>query len=75
MLCDISSYNQGNNTEEYCSCGCNKASYKGVPVEYLFPDINTCNRCIGTGAVLDEVVKMLTPALSFAGYGLYIIKQ
>jgi len=57
MLCDISSYDQGNNTEEYCSCGCNKASYKGVPV------------------VLDEVVKMLTPALSFAGYGLYIIKQ
>ncbi|MBK6586465.1 MAG: DUF2703 domain-containing protein [Coprothermobacter sp.] len=41
----------------------------------MFPDINTCNRCIGTGAVLDEVVKMLTPALSFAGYGLYIIKQ
>jgi len=68
MLCDISSYNQGIIRKNIVPVG-NKASYKGVPVEYLFPDINTCNRCIGTGAVLDEVVKMLTPALSFAGYG------
>ncbi len=54
--------------ENCCSCGCNKASDKKVLVDYLFLDINTCDRCIGTDVVLDEVVKILTPAFSLAGY-------
>jgi hypothetical protein len=30
--------------------------------------MQTCNRCIGTDAVLDEVMATLTPALKLAGY-------
>lgn len=51
-----------------CSCGCKEASGKKVIVEYLYLDIDTCNRCIGTDTVLDEVVASLTPALNLAGY-------
>ena len=54
--------------ENCYSCGCNKASDKKVLVEYLFLDVSTCDRCIGTDVVLDEVIKVLTPAFSLAGY-------
>jgi len=54
--------------ENCCSCGCNEASDKKVLVEYLYLDINTCDRCIGTDAVLDEVMKILTPVFRLAGY-------
>ena len=54
--------------ENCCSCGCNEASDKKVLIEYLFLDINTCDRCIGTDVVLEEVVKILTPVFSLAGY-------
>ncbi len=51
-----------------CSCGCGKAAEKKVIVEYLYLDLQTCNRCIGTDSVLDEVMTALTPALRLAGY-------
>ena len=41
---------------------------KSVKIEYLFLDLQTCDRCIGTDQVLDEVVETITPVLELAGY-------
>lgn len=43
-------------------------SPKKVTVEYLYLDLKTCDRCIGTDSVLDEVMLTLTPALKLAGF-------
>ena len=42
-------------------------SKKKIIIEYLYLDIETCDRCIGTDNVLDEVMITLTPALSLTG--------
>lgn len=47
----------------------NKASTK-VLVEYLFLDLQVCERCIGTEEVLEEVITTLAPALQLGGYEL-----
>ncbi len=55
--------------EEFCcSCGCEASPEKKIVVEYLYLDLHTCDRCIGTDAVLDEVIVTLTPALRLTGY-------
>lgn len=54
--------------ESCCSCGYEASSEKKIAIEYLYLDLQTCNRCIGTDAVLDEVMAVLTPALKLAGY-------
>ena len=54
--------------EACCSCGCESASEKKIVVEYLYLDLQSCDRCIGTDNVLDEVMMTLTPALQMAGY-------
>lgn len=54
--------------ESCCSCGCGTASEKKTVVEYLYLDIETCDRCIGTDNVLDEVMAALTPAFKVAGF-------
>lgn len=41
---------------------------KSVKIEYLYLDLNTCDRCCGTDVVLDEVVSVLRPVLEMAGY-------
>ncbi len=41
---------------------------KKAVVEYLYLDLETCDRCIGTDNVLDEVMMVLTPTLQLAGY-------
>ena len=41
---------------------------KSVKIEYLYLDLNTCDRCCGTDVVLDEVVSALRPVLEMAGY-------
>lgn len=59
------------NKSEKCSCFsgcCGEKPVKKVLVEYLYLDLNTCDRCIGTDKVLDEVMAILTPALDLAGY-------
>lgn len=43
-------------------------SEKKVSVEYLYLDLNTCDRCIGTDNILDAVMNILTPTLKLAGY-------
>ena len=41
---------------------------KTVLVEYLYLDLKTCDRCVGTDKVLEEVLEVLTPVLELAGY-------
>ena len=48
---------------------------KEIKIEYLFLDLNTCDRCIGTDGVLDEVVDVLRPVLELAGYQVIYQKQ
>jgi hypothetical protein len=43
---------------------------KQVLVEYLYLDLQVCDRCIGTEQVLDEVLSKLSPELQLAGYTL-----
>ena len=54
--------------ETTCSCGCGEPSPKMISVDYLFLDLNTCDRCIGTDKVLEEVLSELSPAMELAGY-------
>lgn len=69
---DDSGWTPPNGTQEAeepcCSCGCGETSEKKVLVEYLYLDLHTCERCIGTDGVLDEVVMTLTPSIRLAGY-------
>lgn len=54
--------------ESCCSCGCGMASERKIVVEYFYLDLETCDRCIGTDNVLDEVMMTLTPALNITGF-------
>ena len=38
-----------------CSCDCSEELGKKVLIEYLFLDLNTCDRCIGTDKVLGSM--------------------
>lgn len=53
----------GIKNKDRCSYGCKK-----ILIEYLYLDLKTCDRCIGTDAVLEEVLKEICPALLCAGY-------
>jgi len=41
---------------------------KEITIDYLYLDLNTCDRCVGTDEVLDKVLDVLEPALQLAGY-------
>ena len=41
---------------------------KKVLIEYLYLDLKTCDRCVGTDQVLEEVLEVLIPVLELAGY-------
>ena len=43
-------------------------SEKEIKIDYLFLDLNTCDRCVGTDVVLEEVIQELSPAFALAGY-------
>ena len=60
--------NQPQAKEECCCCGSTSKGKKEIKIEYLYLDLSTCDRCIGTDVVLDEVVAALCPALELAGY-------
>ena len=45
-----------------------KETAKEIKIEYLYLDLNTCDRCIGTDGVLEEVIRKLSPAFALAGY-------
>ena len=54
---------------EICCCGETKKE-KVIEVEYLYLDLNTCERCVGTDKVLEDVLEKLAGAFSLAGYTL-----
>ena len=62
-----------------CGCGCGAGSEAGAQrklrIEYLYLDLNSCDRCIDTDAILDEVVAVLRPALELAGYAVEYQKR
>ena len=43
---------------------------KEVRIDYLYLDLNTCDRCVGTDAVLEGVIEELRPAFALAGYSI-----
>ncbi|MEA4815459.1 MAG: DUF2703 domain-containing protein [Lachnospiraceae bacterium] len=59
---------KGHEVESCCSCGCGTSTENIVMVEYLYLDLKTCDRCIGTDSVLNEVLITLAPVLKLAGY-------
>lgn len=61
--------------EASCCCCSGSTPEKEIKIEYLYLDLNTCDRCIGTDAVLDQVVEVLRPALELAGYHVNYRKQ
>ena len=50
-----------------CSIG---EDEKVVVIEYLYLDLNTCERCVKTEKVLESVVDELRHAFKIAGYSL-----
>ena len=45
-----------------------KQPTKKIKIDYLFLDLNTCDRCVGTDSVLEKVIQELSPAFALAGY-------
>lgn len=54
--------------EPCCTCGCEDVSKKILKIDYLYLDLQTCDRCVGTDKILDEVIMILTPSFQVAGY-------
>lgn len=56
--------------EPGCHCGDDETAFKNVLVEYLYLDLDTCDRCVGFEQELTEVINVLAPALQLAGYAI-----
>ena len=67
--------NQPQAKEDCCCCSSISKPAKEVRIEYLYLDLKTCDRCVGTDVVLEDVVNVLRPALKLAGYQLIYRKQ
>ena len=52
-----------------------KKKTKEIRIDYLYLDLNTCARCVGTDKVLEEVIRELTPAFALAGYRILFQKK
>lgn len=53
-----------------CCCNATKKKEKVIHVEYLYLDLNTCERCVGTDEVLESVLAKLTNLLKVADYSI-----
>ena len=54
-----------------CCCHCSeRKEQKVIKIDYLYLDLKTCDRCVGTDVVLEEVINELTPAFALAGYSI-----
>ena len=65
------------------SCGCGPqapldaepgASPREITIDFLYLDLNTCERCVATGDTLDEALTVLAPVLSRIGVSLAVNK-
>ncbi len=64
-------------SNDCCSCGgccCGTSTGKQLLIEFLYLDLDTCDRCQGTEAALDAAVADVTPALVSAGYRVEVQK-
>jgi hypothetical protein len=57
-----------------CGCGCCEPPKKQVRIDFLYLDLDTCDRCRGAEAALDAAVSGVTPALLSAGYRIEVQK-
>lgn len=48
---------------------------KEVMIEYLYLDLKTCDRCVGTDKVLEEVLEVVKPVLELASYDVKYYKK
>lgn len=68
----------GSSAQSSCGCGCSckatEESKKEVKIDYLYLDLKTCDRCVGTDQILEEVLALLRPALELAGYKVELLK-
>lgn len=55
--------------------GTRKNASPSVHIEYLYLDLSTCDRCIATDQLLEEVVEVLRPSLTLAGYRIKYKKE
>ena len=53
-----------------CCCCSETKEQKVIKIDYLYLDLKTCDRCVGTDVVLEEVIKELAPAFALAGYSI-----
>jgi glutaredoxin len=60
--------NQDKIEDNCCSCGCEQSSPNRTLVEYLYLDLESCDRCIETSQVLEEVLQTLSPVLQLTGH-------
>jgi len=47
---------------------------KNVAIDFLYLDLNTCERCIATGGTLDEALNALVPAFQAMSYTVHVNK-
>jgi NAD-dependent dihydropyrimidine dehydrogenase PreA subunit len=71
----------GQKTEESCccSCGCDSSSNeqsidKRLSVDFMYLDLQTCDRCMGTDEVIVEAIRDVEHVLSLAGYDIELNK-
>ena len=53
-----------------CCCCSEPKNQHVIKIDYFYLDLNTCDRCVGTDVVLEEVIRELTPAFALAGYSI-----
>ncbi len=59
--------------EESCAC-CSSTDKKQLNVDFLFLDLNTCERCMATDDTLNEAVDELSPILNTLGVNIALNK-
>jgi len=59
--------------EESCAC-CSNTDKKQLNVDFLFLDLNTCERCMTTDTTLNEAVDELSPILNTLGFNITVNK-
>lgn len=50
------------------SACCSAPAEKNLDIDFLYLDLNTCERCIGTGDTLDEAIQDVSNVLKASGY-------
>lgn len=61
--------------EEKSGSGCcNAPAQKSLDIDFLYLDLNSCERCIGTGDTLDEALKDVASVLKASGYAVNLRK-